>query len=262
MIMIAVQSPHLKETLQRALASANARRHEFATLEHMLLALTEDQDAVAVMRGCRVDIDLLRQEVTHYIDTGLQDLVYPGPEKAPVGILRRLINAASKSNEAGQSGRFCRALQRAQINRQNSGHKEVTGANVLAELLTERESKAVALLEVQGMTRFDALRFISHGVVKGGESNLVAPQGVSDSTRCTVKLLNDDYTPMDFVVRILEKIFDKSRKDAAQLMLQIHRTGMAICGIYPCSIAMAKINIVMDDARKNEHPLQCTMEKE
>ena len=69
-------SRHLEQTLHRALAYANARHHEFATLEHLLLALTEDQDAIAVMRACGVDIDLLRQELTHYIDTEMQNLVH------------------------------------------------------------------------------------------------------------------------------------------------------------------------------------------
>jgi len=122
-------SRHLEQTLHRALALANARHHEFATLEHLLMALTEDQDAVAVMRACGVDLDLLRQELSHYIDTELQNLVHPASE------------------EAKPTSSFQRVLQRAAIHVQSSGREEVTGANVLVALFSERESNAVFFLQ-------------------------------------------------------------------------------------------------------------------
>lgn len=77
-----------------------------------------------------------------------------------------------------------------------------------------------------------------------------------------VLLLNDDFTPMDFVVHVLEKFFGKNRQEATEIMLQVHRLGVGICGIYTYEVAETKINLVMDHARKNEHPLQCVMEKE
>lgn len=77
-----------------------------------------------------------------------------------------------------------------------------------------------------------------------------------------VLLLNDDFTPMDFVVHVLEKFFGKNRQEATEIMLQVHRLGVGICGIYTYEVAETKINLVMDYARKNEHPLQCVMEKE
>jgi len=141
-------SRHLEQTLHRALAYANARHHEFATLEHLLLALTEDQDAIAVMRACGVDIDLLRQELTHYIDTEMQNLVHPAAE------------------ESKPTSSFQRVLQRAAIHVQSSGREEVTGANVLVALFSERESNAVFFLQEQEMTRFDAVNYISHGIAK------------------------------------------------------------------------------------------------
>ncbi|MDE1151803.1 MAG: ATP-dependent Clp protease ATP-binding subunit ClpA [Micavibrio sp.] len=141
-------SRHLEQTLHRALAYANARHHEFATLEHLLLSLTEDQDAVAVMRACGIDLDLLRQELSHYIDTELQNLVHPASE------------------EAKPTSSFQRVLQRAAIHVQSSGREEVTGANVLVALFSERESNAVFFLQEQEMTRFDAVNYISHGIAK------------------------------------------------------------------------------------------------
>ncbi len=77
-----------------------------------------------------------------------------------------------------------------------------------------------------------------------------------------VLLLNDDFTPMDFVIHILERFFSKNRQEATEIMLQVHRRGVGVCGVYTYEVAETKVNVVMDYARKNEHPLQCTMEKE
>ncbi|MFZ4761912.1 MAG: ATP-dependent Clp protease adapter ClpS [Alphaproteobacteria bacterium] len=76
-----------------------------------------------------------------------------------------------------------------------------------------------------------------------------------------VLMLNDDYTPMDFVVYVLEKFFHKNREEATDIMLNIHQHGIGICGIFTYEVAETKVNQVMDMARKNQHPLQCTMEK-
>ena len=141
-------SRNLEQTLRQALAQANARRHEYATLEHLLLALTEDQDAVAVMRACGVDIARLRKDVTDYIDAELANL------------------AVSRPDDAKPTAGFQRVLQRAAIHVQSSGREEVTGANVLIALFSERESHAVYFLQAQEMTRFDAVNFVSHGIAK------------------------------------------------------------------------------------------------
>jgi ATP-dependent Clp protease adaptor protein ClpS len=77
-----------------------------------------------------------------------------------------------------------------------------------------------------------------------------------------VLLLNDDFTPMEFVIHILEKFFGKNQQEAAEIMMHVHRKGVGICGTYTFEIAETKVNTVMDYARKNEHPLQCTLEKE
>ena len=77
-----------------------------------------------------------------------------------------------------------------------------------------------------------------------------------------VLLLNDDYTPQEFVVWLLEQIFQKSQEDAVRIMLHVHQTGIGICGVYTYEVAETKVAQVMELARRNEHPLQCTMEKE
>ena len=141
-------SPNLEKTLHRALAYANERRHEYATLEHLLLALTEDQDAVAVMRACNVDIEKLRRELTDYIDNQLANIV------------------GKHHDEAKPTAGFQRVLQRAAIHVQSSGREEVTGANVLVAMFSERESHAVYFLQEQEMSRLDAVNYISHGIAK------------------------------------------------------------------------------------------------
>jgi ATP-dependent Clp protease ATP-binding subunit ClpA len=141
-------SPKLEQTLHRALAHANERRHEYATLEHLLLALTEDQDAVAVFRACNLDLDRLRRDLGEYIDNQLGNLV------------------GSATSDAKPTAGFQRVLQRAAIHVQSSGREEVTGANVLVALFSERESHAVFFLQEQEMSRLDAVNYISHGIAK------------------------------------------------------------------------------------------------
>ncbi|MBI3515919.1 MAG: AAA family ATPase, partial [Proteobacteria bacterium] len=141
-------SRNLEKSLHRALDYANQRRHEYATLEHLLLALTEDQDALAVLRACGVDLEKLRRELTNYLDAELANLV------------------GARSEEAKPTAGFQRVVQRAVIHVQSSGRAEVTGANVLVAMFSERESHAVFFLQEQDMSRFDAVNYISHGIAK------------------------------------------------------------------------------------------------
>src|ERR1700757_5112037 len=153
-------SPNLEKTLHRALAYANERRHDFATLEHLLLALTEDPDAIAVMRACNVDIERLRRDLVDYIDSQLGNLV------------------SSHGGEAKPTAGFQRVLQRAAIHVQSSGREEVTGANILVAIFSERESHAVYFLQEREMSRLDAVNYISHGIAKAqGRSETRRVQG-------------------------------------------------------------------------------------
>ncbi len=138
----------LEQTLHRALSYAKERRHEYATLEHLLLALTEDRDCVAVLRACSVDVDNLRSEVTGYLDEELDNLV------------------VERDGDPKPTAGFQRVLQRAAIHVQSSGREEVTGANVLVAIFSERESHAVFFLQGQEITRLDAVNYISHGIAK------------------------------------------------------------------------------------------------
>ncbi|MEA2830895.1 MAG: ATP-dependent Clp protease ATP-binding subunit ClpA [Bradyrhizobium sp.] len=156
-------SRNLEKTLHRALAYANERRHEYATLEHLLLSLTEDQDSVAVLRACTVDLDKLRRDLLNYVDNDLASLV------------------SSHVEDAKPTASFQRVLQRAAIHVQSSGREEVTGANVLVAMFAERESHAIYFLQEQEMTRFDAVNYISHGIAKApGRTETRRVQGADE----------------------------------------------------------------------------------
>ena len=156
-------SKSLESALHRALEYANERSHEYATLEHLLLALVDDRDAAAVMRACNADIDALRNRLTDYLDTELTGLV------------------SDNVDEAQPTNGFQRVIHRAVVHVQSSGREEVTGANVLVAMFAERESHAAFFLQEQEMTRFDAVQYISHGIAKRpGMSEPRPVSGVED----------------------------------------------------------------------------------
>src|SRR6478609_1456041 len=139
----------LEQTLHNALTTASSRHHEYATLEHLLLALVSDEHASKVMIACGVDLDELKGAVATYLDTELDAL------KNDAG------------NDPSPTSGFQRVVQRAILHVQSSGREEVTGANVLVAMFSERESYAVYFLQQQDMSRLDAVSYISHGVGKG-----------------------------------------------------------------------------------------------
>ncbi|HYJ45409.1 MAG TPA: Clp protease N-terminal domain-containing protein [Pyrinomonadaceae bacterium] len=130
------------------MAYANQRKHEYATLEHLLYALTEDQDAVAVLRACAVELERLRATLMDFLDRELSGLVVDAP------------------TEPKPTASFTRVMSRAAIHVQSAGRQEVTGANVLVAMFSERESHAVYFLQEQNMSRLDAVNYIAHGIAK------------------------------------------------------------------------------------------------
>ena len=142
-------SSTLENAIHEALAAANARKHELATLEHLLLALLDEPDAAKVMRACLVDLKVLRKSLVDFIEDDLSTLI-----------------TDVDGSEAVPTAAFQRVIQRAAIHVQSSGRTEVTGANVLVAIFAERESNAAFFLQDQDMTRYDAVNFIAHGVAK------------------------------------------------------------------------------------------------
>ncbi len=152
-------STTLEQSIHGALALANARKHELATLEHLLLSLIDEPDAARVMQACSVNLDDLRKDLEDFIEDDLATLI-----------------TDVEGSEAVPTAAFQRVIQRAAIHVQSSGRTEVTGANVLVAIFAERESNAAYFLQEQDMTRYDAVNFIAHGVAKDpafGESRPV-----------------------------------------------------------------------------------------
>ncbi|KXV71429.1 Clp protease ClpA [Acetobacter cerevisiae] len=150
-------SRNLEQTIHRALILAGERHHEYATLEHLLLALVDDADAVTVFRACGVDLERLRTDLTGFLDKDLAGL------------------ASDRPTEPKPTAAFQRVIQRAAIHVQSTGRDEVTGANVLVALFAERESHAVYFLQLQDMTRLDAVNFLSHGIAKAPDRSTRRP---------------------------------------------------------------------------------------
>ncbi|WP_224702599.1 ATP-dependent Clp protease ATP-binding subunit ClpA [Devosia aquimaris] len=152
----------LEKALHQAMNLARERNHEFATLEHLLLALTDDRETIAVLTGCDVDVDALKSDLEDFINEELDSLI------------------VANGQDARPTAAFQRVIQRAVIHVQSSGREEVTGANVLVAIFAERESHAAYFLEQQDMSRLDAVNFISHGITKSGPSEERKVRGAED----------------------------------------------------------------------------------
>jgi ATP-dependent Clp protease ATP-binding subunit ClpA len=207
-----VLSKNLEQTLHRALAHATERRHEYATLEHLLLALTEDPEAVPVLKACGVDIAQLGRDLLHFVDVELRSL--------------KTALAGDPKPTAG----FQRVVQRSVIHVQSSGRDEVTGANVLVALFSERESHAVYFLQAQEMTRLDAVNFIAHGIAKvAGESRKRPVQG-ADEEAGAEKVVRKGHEALEtYCVDLNRKAKDGRIDPLIGRDLEIERTIQILC---------------------------------
>ena len=152
-------SPSLEQALHQAIGLARERRQEYATLEHLLLALTEEADAASVLRGCNVDMEQLRRNLLNYVDKEIES------------------TEGDHTGEAKPTPGFQRVIQRAVIHVQSSGREEVTGANILVAIFAERESHSAYFLQEQDMTRYDAVNYISHGIARRTDQKLPREAG-------------------------------------------------------------------------------------
>ena len=139
----------LENAISHAFKFASEKNHQYVTLEHLLFSLTDETDALNVMKACSVDTDLLKENLEYYIDNELDNIV----------------NSEKESDPQPTAG-FQRVIQRSIVHVQSSGKNEVTGANILVSLFAERESHATYFLQEQEVTRYDVVNFISHGITK------------------------------------------------------------------------------------------------
>ena len=177
----------LEQSLHRALGYAAQEGHEYATLEHLLLALLEDRDAVEVLRACNVDLDHLRNDLTEFLHVTLNDILIPG---------------AINDDTPKPTTSFQRVVQRAVIHVQSSQREEVTGAHILVSMFAERESYAVYFLQQQDMTRLDAVNFISHGTAKRPGAEQFRPvRGIDGDTDANIPQDDDEAAPSEAPVK-------------------------------------------------------------
>jgi ATP-dependent Clp protease ATP-binding subunit ClpA len=222
----------LGASLHTALLEAREKRHEFMTVEHLLLALLGNRAAAEVLGACAADMDELRKQLEQHI-----------AEHTP-------LVAADRQVDTEPTLGFQRVMQRAIMHVQSSGNKEVTGAHVLMAILGEKDSHAVYFLQEQGIVRLKVVTYLSHGVVS-------PPSAPVDATDVQIVLYDDDATPMGFVARVLQEFFGMDKEEAAETMLEIYRDGKAVCGLYSRADGEALVRQVSDLAHANGHPLIC-----
>ncbi len=205
-------SRNLEQTLHRALAYATERHHEYATLEHLLLSLTEDQDSVAVMKACGIDMERLSAELVDFLDQDLDDM------------------RSERVTEPKPTAGFQRVIQRAVIHVQSSGREEVTGANVLVALFSERESHAVYFLQMQDMSRLDAVNYISHGIAKVPGQADSRPVSGADEELTEEKVVQKGEEALDTYCVNLNRKADEGRIDPLIGRIEeIERTIQILC---------------------------------
>jgi ATP-dependent Clp protease ATP-binding subunit ClpA len=182
----------LEQTLQYAFSIAEEENHEYVTLEHLLLALTDDEDALEVMEACGVDISRLQSELMSFIETELNSIV------------------RDYSVDPKPTVTFQRVVQRAAIQVQSSGRENVSGANILVSMLEEKESFAVFKLKEQDMEKIDALNYISHGIAKvvgkSKSKKVTGTQTEAPSAQVEENAEDDGDTPLkEYCVNLNEK---------------------------------------------------------
>src|SRR5579872_3145192 len=206
-------SRSLEQALRRAIRLASERHHEYSTLEHLLLALVDDSDAAQVMRACNVDLEVLRAGLTKYVDEDLATLTIEDGE------------------DAKPTTGFQRVVQRAVLHVQNSGRDEVTGANVLVALFSERESHAVYFLQEQNMSRLDAVNYMSHGIAKRpGMTQSKAVRGADEDEEANEKVVKQGTDALEaYCVNLNEKAKQGRVDPLIGRLAEVDRTIQILC---------------------------------
>lgn len=267
-----VFSQNLNRSLGRAIAQAEQQGYEVATPEHVVLAFLDDPDAIPVMQASNVDLEKLRDAVLASMPHWpyAQDLDEPDDAPDSDHLDSEEFDEVPDEHEGIPIEHFQVVLELAVDHAKTSGCEEIDSADVLVALL---ERPVGDILREHGLTRYDATIFISHRVTKDAQATsrrsdvvdqpgLHAPLGgATGSPSFKVRLLNDNYTPMDFVVHVLEKVLELQNEDAERVMLEIHREGAGACGSFTRDEAEARAAQVMDLARQHQHPLRCCVQE-
>jgi ATP-dependent Clp protease ATP-binding subunit ClpA len=227
-------TPSLEQSLQRAGAIAREQGRAYTTPEDLLIGLIDDVHASALMQALRIDCDRLRRDIANHMDQATDQ---------PQG---------DSSEVPKHTPELHSVMQLAATHVQSAGRTAVTGADILVQLFTQPVGH---FLEQQGVTRYEAVTQLSHGA----PAEAMAAPDTSGAARLEVFLLNDDYTPMEFVVWILEEVFGIGRDDATKIMLATHHNGRGSCGAFARAEATERVVRVEKLANEHRHPLRCLM---
>jgi ATP-dependent Clp protease adaptor protein ClpS len=224
-------APDLKALMQSAQAEAGKREHRHLTLEHLLLVMSRDPEIATLLRACDADPAELTRELEDY-------LALLSPEAAPDG------------------SQLFHAFQRAAMVAARAGREQISTQSVLVQIRRDPDAYASLLLRAAGIELVDLLRCIAHGKPD------VRPHPLSGVTRAALRMHNDDYTTMEFVVDALMRFFHKSQAESTHIMLTVHKKGSAVAGVYTRDVAETKVEEVMKHARESGMPLLVTAETE
>jgi ATP-dependent Clp protease ATP-binding subunit ClpA len=263
-------SADLQASFDRAIVDARELRYETLSVEQLLLALLRNPRAADVLRASAVNVDELHLSLS----TIVRDNTPVAAGTAPVNpqastefqrvIQRAIILVDATRGRVATSTGIRRAIWRVTVRILAAfgtfiGRGTVDGADALVAIFFEKESLAVKELRRYGVTRFEVTNYIAHGVRR---SDPPEQQAIREGFRgdANVVLFNDNFTPMEFVVKVLREHFDLSLDAAVPIMLRIHREGRAVCGRFVASVATEKVELVRAAARAEEHPLRCVAE--
>ena len=230
-------SAELEIALHTAFVNARDQRHRSIGVEHLLLAVLDTPTAARALEGCGADLGELRKQLVECIAD------------------KTLRGAADEDIDTQPSLDFQRVIQRAILKVQSSGKKEVAGGDVLVAIFGEKDSHAVHLLAQQRIRWLEVVSYISHDMKPRDSEKIGASPG--DGADVQVVLYNDDFTPMEFVVRVLEEFFGMDRKEATETMAEIHRDGVAVCGLYSRQGGEEIVKQVLAYALEHGYPLRC-----
>lgn len=253
-----MHSKALDATIQMGVLDAMRRRQSQLTVETLLFALLDNAAARALLLACWVDTDILRAE----LESILQE-----PAPAAPGFLRSLFDIKTnlirpvqtlvngvKRSTPSPGIEYSNVLEKAQLIASRIGNENVSGAEVLLAICDAEESAMAKLLQKFGATRFAVSEYVLHGPWNP-DSPPPVQAGFSH-----VMLLNDPLTPMEFVVDVLEKVFEFPRPQSLKLMLRIHQHGRGTCGVFPLKTANEKKDLVLAAAKAKGYSLQARCE--
>lgn len=232
----------LELALHNAFVNARQDRHQLIGVEHLLFAILETPSAAQVLQACGAHPDKLRGSLSANINAQTPRC------------------AMDEDVDTQPTLGFQRAMQRAILHAQSKGKKQVVGADVLLAVLREEKSYAAQFLKQQGIEWLRVASYISHGTVDlqgQGEPGSPNQEHPGTSSEVQVVLYNDDFTPMELVVSVLGQFFGMNREEATEVMLEVHREGAAVCGLYSRQAGKELAEQVRAHARERGYPLRC-----